>query len=374
MYEQIREHIRENEIPEALNAMDKLPLSAELKGKLLTLHRRWRIYENRAMSNLEEERLLRIEENQIVDDMITLLNRAEDSKGTVRQREVKVTYTEREAGATAGAGGVNKSSGGIPRWLLYAGGLALLLFGGVWLVKSMQGPDPATGELAGSTPPVTESSADREAPPSSTDTPESPPASDDAPPSSTERPTLRPATDLKIEDLSRVKELQVDPNILRNPRILDAIKANAPLMTEGSYIPMAIAVYYNEKAPTAYNEELTKTLGSFIRARIQREASMEVLTKAFHVSDMREKIVLRAIGGDARLKSSRAKYLLLCDIRQVSGDKGYLRMCLYDIARQKGFTRGKSITIRSGKSFQEKELLMAVQEYLTELKKRGLYE
>ncbi len=369
MYEQIREHIRENEIPEALDAMDKLTLSAELKGKLLTLHRRWRIYEDRAMSNLEEERLLRIEENQIVDDLITLLNRAEDPKGTVRQREVKVTYTEREAGANAGAKEVVKSKGIPMSYLLGALGLIALLALGWWAMQ----PEPEPSELSTNTRPTLETADDRQAPPSSS-TPESPPASNDAPPSSTERPTLRPATDLKLEDISRAKDLKIDPNILRNPRILDALKTNAPLMTEGDYVPMAVAVYFNEKAPTAYNEQLTRSLGSFIRARVQREVSMEVLTKAFHLSDMREKIVLRSIGGDARLKSSRTKHLFLCDIRQVTGDKGYLRMCLYDVARQKGFTRGKSITIRSGKSLQEKEMLLAVQEYLTELKKRGLFE
>lgn len=365
MYEQIREHIRENEIPEALDAMDKISLSAELKGKLLTLHRRWRIYEDRAMSNLEEERLLRIEENQIVDDLITLLNRAEDSKGTVRQREVKVTYTEREAGANAGAGGGQKSKGIPLSYLLGALGLIALLAFGWWIMQPK--PEPAATPVSAGT------AEDQQAPPSSS-TSETPSATDDAPPSSTGRPTLRPATDLKIEDLSRAKDLQIDPNILRNPKIIEGIKINAPMMTTGDYVPMAIAVYFNEKAPTAYNEELTKTLGSFIRARVQREVSMEILTKAFHLSDMREKIVLRSYGGDARLKSSRAKHLLLCDIRQVTGEKGYLRMCLYDVARQKGFTRGKSITIRSGKSFQEKEMLLAVQEYLSELKKRGLFE
>jgi len=101
---------------------------------------------------------------------------------------------------------------------------------------------------------------------------------------------------------------------------------------------------------------------------------MEVLTKAFHGADLREQMIVKNTGSDDRLKSSRTKYLLLCDIRQVSGEKGYLRMCLYDVARKKGFTRGKTITIRPGKSFQEKEMLLTVESYLKEMKKRGLFE
>jgi hypothetical protein len=52
-----------------------------------------------------------------------------------------------------------------------------------------------------------------------------------------------------------------------------------------------------------------------------------------------------------------------------------MRICLYDVARQKGFTRGKSVTVRDGNGkIAYGEMAAFVKEYLTELRERGLFK
>ncbi|MEM9527145.1 MAG: hypothetical protein AAGA31_11070, partial [Bacteroidota bacterium] len=134
-----------------------------------------------------------------------------------------------------------------------------------------------------------------------------------------------------------------------------------------------LAVYLSEKAPTKYNGALTKHLSAFLRSRLQREISVEVLTQDFHDWEDRERMQLRGVADDTRLKATRTPHILLVDIRNVRSGKGEIRTCLYDVNRKKGFTRGGSVAIGSVNSPNENAILEPVLKYLIELKERGLF-
>jgi hypothetical protein len=185
--------------------MDALHLSREHTSRLVNLHRRYRVYQDKAIANLAEERLLRIEENGIVEDVLTFLDMV----------EFPARHEEEGVGAVAGAAEKDeKSKGKGNRWLL-----------------------------------------------------------------------------------SRASLLQ-------------------PFMSEGEQVPMAFALYYNKKSPTEYNEAMSREMGGFVRNTLQREVSLDLLTKAFHQSDIRGRIILKATSDeDKRLNAKRTPYLLLLDIR-----------------------------------------------------------
>jgi hypothetical protein len=134
MYNTIREKIRENMISEAFQDMDALRLSREHTSRLVNLHRRYRVYQDKAIANLAEERLLRIEENGIVEDMLTFLDMV----------EFPANYEqEEEKGAAAGAvKKTEKSKQKGNRWLLPALGLLVVALTAFWMLQPEPKPTP----------------------------------------------------------------------------------------------------------------------------------------------------------------------------------------------------------------------------------------
>jgi len=103
MYEPIRQLIRENRLRKAMHSMNQLDLSREHASRLVTLDRRLRIIENKQIGNLSEERLLTIEENGLVQDMLVFLDQVEyphPDHGTTGTKE---------RGAAAGTGDGSKT-------------------------------------------------------------------------------------------------------------------------------------------------------------------------------------------------------------------------------------------------------------------------
>jgi hypothetical protein len=348
MYKTIREKIRENRIAEALKEMDELRLSREHTSRLVNLHRRYRVYQDKAISNLAEERLLRIEENGIVEDILTFLDMV----------EFPAKYEQEEEGAAAGATERTKEQGkksGSGRWVLPVIGLAVVAMLAFWMLQPDGKPTPVK--------PATEQPETQE----NTDKPGRPTLTNPRIPDG--KVTLNPDVIDRVE-LKPVTGMKIDPNILSRTLLLQ------PFMTEGKQIPMAFALYYNKKSPTEYNETMSRKMGGFVRNFLKREISLDVLTKAFHQSEIRDRVVLRATSDeDKRLKSERTPYLLLLDVRDEQRNKGYMRICLYDVARQKGFTRGKSILVKDAKGqITYSEMAAFVKEYLTELRERGLFK
>jgi hypothetical protein len=347
MYNTIREKIRENRIAEAFKEMDELQLSREHTSRLVNLHRRYRVYQDKAISNLAEERLLRIEENGIVEDMLTFLDMV----------EFPAKHEQEEVGAAAGATKPDeRSKEKGKRWLLPVIGLVAVGLITFWMFQPDSKPDKPSAT-------VTERPVEPE-PPEETD-----------PPSRTNPRIPDGKVTLNPDVLDRV-ELQRTPNLKIDPSILSRSLLLQPFMSEGKQVPMALAVYYNKKSPTEYNEAMSQQMGGYVRNFLQREISLDVLTKAFHQSDVRERVVLRATSDeDKRLKAERTPYMLLLDLRNEARNKATMRISLFDVTRQKGFTRGKSVTMRDGSGkIVYGEMATFVKEFMTELRERGLFK
>jgi hypothetical protein len=348
MYNTIREKIRENRIAEALKELDGLQLSREHTSRLVNLHRRYRVYQEKAISNLAEDRLLRIEENGIVEDLLTFLDMV----------EYPAKYEqEEELGAAAGATKKEeRSKGKGNRWILPVLGLAAVALIAFWMLPADTTPDkPPTKVTERPVKPKTPEETD---PPGRTN-PRTPDGKITLNPDILDRVELKRATDLKI-----------DPSILSGSLLLQ------PFMSEGKLVPMALAVYYNKKSPTEYNEVMSRQMSDFVRSFLQREVSLDVLAKAFHQSDIRETIILRATSGeDKRLKAERTPYLLLIDLRNEARNKATMRICLYDVARHKGYTHGKSVTMRDGSGkISYREMATFIKEHLTGLREKGVFK
>jgi hypothetical protein len=345
MYNTIREKIRENRISEALHDMDALQLSREHTSRLVNLHRRHRVYQDKAISNLAEERLLRIEENGIVEDMLTFLDMVEFPAKYEQEEEV---------GAVAGATKKDKRSKGKgKRWLLPVIGLAVVALITFWMGQPDTTPDKPPTKVTER--PVEPETPEKTDPPARTN-----PRIPDG------KMTINPDVLDRVE-LKRTTDLKLDPSVLSKAMLLQ------PFMSEGKQEPMALAVYYNKKSPTEYNEVMSQQIGGFVRSFLQRDMSLDVLTKTFHLSDIRETIILRGTSDeDKRLKAERTPYLLLIDLRNEARNKATMRICLYDVARHKGYTRGKSVTMRDGNGkISYREMATFLQEYLTMLRENG---
>lgn len=96
MYEPIRQLIRENRLRPAMHAIGGLELSREHSSRLVTLERRLSIIEDKKISNLSEDRLLTIEENGLVEDMLIFLDKVEFP--TRHERPEATTFTGAAAG------------------------------------------------------------------------------------------------------------------------------------------------------------------------------------------------------------------------------------------------------------------------------------
>jgi len=402
MYDAIRQLISENRLSQALREMQQLDLSREHASRLVTIQRRHRILENKAMGNLIEERLIRIEENGIVEDMLLLLDHAE--------HPLPDGETTAPAGIGAGAGassgsantgnGRNTTGTGDGRtttqkllpYLL--GGGALLLLAVFWFSRPDPEPTPASPATEARTEAtLTQAERDEIAKQERIRLEEERKQQQekerlareqaDASQPSTSTAT-RPSVTLSNATLEKLKEaqtsqvetgqvLQVDPSILAKQDLRRLVPT--ALMTSGPQVHTAVAVYRNKKAPTAYDASLTASLTKYLDQTFQGSIQGDVLTDVFHKLEGRDRLQMRGLMTDDRLKVDRAKYLLLVDVRNVNlQGKADLRMCLYDVARGKGFTRGKQIDIGTSSRLKEKELIYQTVDYLKEMNGRGLYD
>lgn len=365
MFDSIREKISENRTAEALSDLDGLSIDREHRSRLINLQRRFRAYQDKAMGDVEEARLLRIEENGIVEDLLIFLDVLEYAP---KKHSVDV------AGADAGAEvEVVKSKGGAMRWLLPVLGILLLALVAYQVLPTKNNQDTSGLTPARETP---EQPADSPTVPARNPSGEDKPAADDKP---DDEPTVtnprdpggKLTIDPRIIDRSTIKDvtdLKINPDLLKN------VASRLSLMTDGPQVPMAFAVYYDKTSTTSYNEELSRKLGGYVRTLLQREISLDVLTNTFHQADLRERIVLRGISdGDARLKAERTPYLLLMEISKEQGTKGLMQICLFDVARKKGFPKNRQVTLRSANgTFVYTEMTAFLKEYLSEMRKGGL--
>lgn len=363
MFDSIREKISENRTAEALSDLDGLSIDREHRSRLINLQRRFRAYQDKAMSDLEENRLLRIEENGIVEDLLIFLDVLEFAPKKVRAEA---------AGAAAGADReVAKSKGGAMRWLLPLLGILLVAVIAYQMLPNKDETDTSTKVPARETP-VEPTGQTSDKPAEQPNQPAGNPTEDDNPTvPQPQGPGGKLTIDPRIIDRATIKDvtdLKINPDLLKN------VASRLSLMTDGPQVPMAFAVYYDKTSTITYNEEISRKLGSYVRSLLQREISLEVLTNTFHGSDLRERIVLRGVSdGDARLKAERTPYLLLMEISKEQGTKGLMQICLFDVARKKGFPKNRQVTLRAANgSFVYTEMTAFLKEYLSEMRKGGL--
>ncbi|MBC6993266.1 hypothetical protein QWY85_13545 [Neolewinella lacunae] len=369
MYDNIRDLIRDNRLEEALVAMEGIELSThpenDLASQLIILQRRWRSLQDKMIGNLAEDRLIAIEESQLVQDMLTLLRRAEspafrhektpsgDGSKSVRDAgQIRPSEPQR---------GDRKARR--PRWPYLAAGVLLLALL-AWAVLP-RNEKPTQASTTAQETPVQEEPKDATLPPAD-------PAKE---PGRTQEPDPSPGTGttpvrpggvlINPELLDRV---QLDPGLVRDTRIRQLIK---PLMTDGPQVDIAVAYYQGKASTTSYNSTQAQAFASYLDKELKANVGTEVLTDAFHDHEDRERLQLRGAFTDARLKTKRAKYLLLVDLRNETllGKADY-RLCVYDVARQKGFTRGASVNLKSVGAI--KEMLNKAQAFVTELEERGI--
>ncbi len=361
MFDTIRKKIRENRLAAALHDMDELPLSREHRSRLVNLHRRFRVYQDKAIGNLIEDRLLRIEENGIVEDLLMFLDMVEFP---AKDQEIPESDTE---GAAAGAGKEQRRK---KSWLpLLLVGVVILALAVWWLLPAAT-PKPIGEATVERVEPSERPAAEQPSDQPATEEPEKNPERPTNPGTSrvpAGKLTINPEL-LQRPDLTRVKDLQLDPRVLSRT-LLPA------LMTQGPQVDLAVAVYRNRKAPTKYDEALSKSLATYLDGQFKESITYGVLTDAFHDLEDRDRMVLRGAMEDNRLSSKRARYLLLVDIRNLTvTNKADFRLCLYDVARQKGLTKGSSVDLGSWTSIKQKDMSYQAKAFLTDRKERGLFQ
>lgn len=381
MFNPIRELIAENKIVQALAACGDLDLTPANRSRLISLRRRWDLLAEQTIAQTREERLLRLEENGVVEDLLKWLDQMEYAPAK-EEWSVKVTHTKQGGGAAAGAKpGPAKSNA---RWL-WTGAATIALLAVIWM--AWPGADPApvaenpTRELPQDPPAESPTREEPSAPPAK----EEPPTDGPIKPGTTRiNPADLVATTPGKIDLSKVdiSAVPLNKDIRLNSDALRKLAAANALMTAGDQVDIAVALYRNTKAPTKYDPVLSKALASYLmREAGALDVAPEVLTQKFHDHDKRERLQLRGTFEASGLNVKRARFLLLADIRNIDvRGKAELRLCLYDVERGRGFTRGSSINvgtsartnISTGSRLKEKELFYAARDYLKEMKERGV--
>jgi len=385
MFDPIRELIAENKIAQALAACGDLELKPTDRSRLISLRRRWDLLIDKDIAQTSEQRLLTLEGNGVVDDLLKWLDQMEYSRSSKEEWSVKVTHTKKDTGSGAAAGTGNGSLKSNAKWL-WIGAVVIAVFAaGLTLM------------MVDRSAPVTDKEEARELPrnPDATD----PPAREERTPSPEAEPTEPTPTvpgktkynpgELVAVDPAKTSKLQIDPskvqinpNIRLNSDALRKLAAANALMTTGEQVDIAVALYRNVKAPTEYDAVLSKALASYIKRETgSMDVAPEVLTQKFHDHEKRDRLQMRGIFDATGLNVKRARFLFLGDVRNIDArGKAEFRMCLFDVARGKGFTRGKSIdvgtsartNVSTGSRLKEKELFYAARDYLKEMKERGI--
>jgi len=390
MFDPIRELIAQHRIPQALAEAAKLDLQPGRRSQLLNFRRRWNQLTEESINNTREARLLKIEENDVIVDFMRWLDALEYSGG---EDEAVPSPLPPHAGAPATAQTTTATSSGegfsnknrLMPILLGLLGLIIVSVVGYILAtdkeSSVLPPEVVVKEQpAGQpadTPPPNTPAPDKPEPdkPADTPTPADPKPRGSRPDKPASLATDLVAVPARIDPsvLAPANVMKMDTARLINPGVLFT---NISLMTNGSQVDLAVAVYKANKSPTKFDAKLTNNLSGYLQREIKpMKVSDDVLTSTFHNLEGRERLTLRGFMTDKRLKANRARYILTADVRNIdSQGKGYLRLMLYDVARGKGFTRRKSIDIGTSTRLKEKDLAYAARDYLKEMKDRGLFK
>lgn len=345
MYEPIRQLIRENRLRKAMHSMNQLDLSREHASRLVTLDRRLRIIENKQIGNLSEERLLTIEENGLVQDMLVFLDQVEyphPDHGTTGTKE---------RGAAAGTGDGSKK--GLGKWFGFAAVLiALLAIGFLLWPEENENPDkvPPIGKLevppTGNSP--TNGLTDEE-----------------------KRKLAQQQEEAKRQEELRQQEAQKEKHrqeLIAKARRQAQAEAQDVFMSSGKQVDMAVAVYAGPGNLTKADASLSKSLSGFLsRVAKKKSVSHEVLTSNFHNAKERDLMFFGRTQADKRLSSKRARYLVLADVRNVNKEgKAQMRMCIYDTATGKSMIHGETVNVGTAPQMQEKYILYAMKAFITE--------
>lgn len=378
MFNPIREQIAENKIDQALAACGDLDLAPADRSRLISLRRRWDLLTEQAIAQTREERLLRLEENGVVEDLLKWLDQMEYSPEAKDEWSVKVTHRKKGTGATAGTGGGSVKSSA--KWL-WVGASVIALLAITWIWRANVNPDRAPTAKVEQAREATETPARNE--------PATPPAREEPPaktPTTPGKTTLKPGDlvattpgkiDLSKVDLSKVEasKVQINPNIRLNSETLKKLTAANALMTTGEQVDIAVTVYNNEKFPTSYDASASKSLADYLDRKIgNMDVAYNVLTQKFHDHANRDRLFKHGAIEDKSLTAKRARFLLLVDLRKVSrtSDKAKMSLCLYDVGRNKSFPDNRQSRYQYSSEQQVKELYTYVDKYLEELKERGI--
>lgn len=317
MFDPIRELISQNQLREAFQACDELTLSASNRSQLIALRRRWDMISTDLIGNTREERLIRIDENQLVQDLLAWL----DFMDSDVQHDQPV---DRET-STSGQEKKKSSPWGIGLILLLILGVSV---GGVYTIRQLNKGDIT--EQKEPTRPTGSNNGDRDLP-------------------------------------AELDQPQRDPR---------AASTTGALMTSGAKEKLTVAVYLGRQASTKYMDQLSQQVARYLSSYQSFAIPTNVLTDAFHNSEEREAINLKGrIQNPPALNPNRASYLLLIDFRNINREgNGRLTLCLYDVARKGGFEINKEFALSGDDATIAKQLAKASQEYLQDRKGRGLYK
>jgi len=345
MFNPIREQIAENKIAQALAACGDLDLAPADRSRLISLRRRWDLLTEQAIAQTREERLLRLEENGVVEDLLKWLDQMEYSPEAKDEWSVKVTHTKKGAAAGTGNGSVKSNA----KWLWVGASLIALLVV-TWIWRTNVNPDLAPTAKVEQASEATETPARNEPTPGK--------------------------IDLSKVDLSKVEasKVQINPNIRLNSETLSKLATVNALMTKGEQVDIAVAIYNNDKPPTKFNASATKSLAAYLDRKIGgMDVADNVLTQKFHDHDQRDRLFKRGLIDDNSLTAKRARFLLLVDLRkQGTSDKAFMNLCLYDVERNKSVPKNKISTSPYTSGQQIKEMYYFASEFLKEMKERGI--
>lgn len=324
MFDPIRQLISQNKLRQALDACGELTLSASNRSQLIALRRRWDMLAADKIGNTREERLIRIDENQLVQDLLAWLD--------FMDSDLPAKKTENAAQVPEPPEPPKKSS-------LKRIGLILLLlvgavFGGKYLINQFgEGDGPTKQERT-------------------------------------------PVTEQDIRDrITTNSELESPSRETLTPVSRDG-STTGRLMTAGPKVKLTVAVYVGRRSTTSYQDELTKQVARYLSALQSYVVPTDVLTNTFHTSKERESINLSdSISNPPPLNANRTLFLLLIDIRNIDREgKGYLNLSIYDVARKKPIRKGSDIKMEDLDAKGAKQLARDAHEYLQRMKENGLFK
>lgn len=351
MYEDIRQLIVENSIREALEATDALGPSGEFRTSLLLIQRRWRLLETQALNQSQHEHLMRVEENQVIEDLIALLDNMETA--SEEQRE---PVTEKVPSANNSPVTPRRPPDSTPpkksnplAWLLGSVLAIFFLVSLYWMSQKLpQSPaaKPSQTDITEREPrrPVTGEEKPSESEKTTADG------------ISTPGVTLDPAVAERLQEratLDNNRQLTINPDLL-NTR-LRLFRGNE-FMTAGQQVDAGLAFYFNKgSGSTEYLNQVSEEMANLLGQKLELNISHKVLKNTFHANSLRNTFLTRGDRKDKRLTTQRAKYLILVDLRNVKAT-AELRVCLIDLKTQEAINKRDFVEVDLGSGFPGKDV------------------